>query len=134
MGLSIFGYNSAMTTYQLKDALWAVYRWVYKAIHRAILVIFWLAEFLLFVRAALVFFRANPEALVVNQLYWLTGRLIQPFQSIFPDYIWRDRQVELTTVSAMVGYLIVMTILLLLLRLFHRTRTIASMLPPIHHH
>ncbi|OHA00579.1 MAG: hypothetical protein A3C11_02885 [Candidatus Sungbacteria bacterium RIFCSPHIGHO2_02_FULL_49_12] len=123
-----------MTTYQFQDALWAIYRWVYKAVHRAILIVFWLAEFLLFIRLLLVFFRANPEALVVNQLYWLTGRLIQPFQRIFPDYIWRDRHIELTTASAMAGYLIVMTILLILLRLFHRNRTAASMLPPVQYH
>ncbi|MBI2096777.1 MAG: YggT family protein [Candidatus Sungbacteria bacterium] len=118
-----------MNTYQIQDAAWAGYRWAYKAIRRAILVIWGLVEFVLLLRLMLVFLRANPEALVAREIYRLTRTLLFPFQSILPDYIWRDRPIELTAVAAIIGYLIAGLAVLSFLKLFHWERR--TLPPPI---
>src|SRR3989344_4233818 len=114
---------------ELEDGAWAVYRWAYKAIRRVILIAFWLVEFLLGLRILLVFFGANQSTLIVDKLYWATGRMIHPFQDIFPNYDWMGHSIEFTSISAMAGFVIVAIIFLLFLRLLKFERGVTNVPP-----
>jgi len=71
----------------------------------------------LFLRLLLKFLGANPETLVVSVIYKYSDVLVSPFNLIFDDvYLW-DLLIEMSTISAMVGYAIVMLIILKALRL-----------------
>lgn len=83
--------------------------------------IFELAEFILFLRLVLKFLGANPETLVVSLIYEMAGILISPFQFIFPDIYWpAGHLIEVTTISAMIGYWFALFILFQILRLFFK--------------
>jgi len=77
-------------------------------------------QFFLFLRLLLKFLGANPETLVVSIIYEYSDVLISPFNLIFGDiYLW-DLLIEMSTISAMIGYAIVMFIILKVLRLFRK--------------
>ena len=108
--------------FMMQDAFWTAYGRAYRALYRTLEIILWLLELLLFLRLAFKFLRANSETLVVRELYRLTDLVLYPFQSILPDYVWRDRPIELAAVSAMVGYSIASIVVLRLFKLFRRER------------
>ena len=108
--------------FMMQDAFWTAYGRAYRALYRTLEIILWLLELLLFLRLAFKFLRANSETLVVRELYRLTDLVLYPFQSILPDYVWRDRPIELAAVSAMVGYSIASIVVLRLVKLFRRER------------
>ena len=71
----------------------------------------------LFLRLLLKFLGANPETWIVNILYRYSDVLISPFHLIFDDvYLW-DLLIEMSTISAMAGYAIIMIIILKTLHL-----------------
>jgi hypothetical protein len=77
-------------------------------------------QFFLFLRLLLKFLGANPETLVVNILYKYSDVLISPFNFIFDDvYVW-DLSVEMSTLSAIAGYAIVMLIIIKTLHLVRK--------------
>lgn len=74
-------------------------------------------QFFLFLRLLLKFLAANSETLIVSIIYKYSDILISPFNLIFNDiYLW-DLLIEISTVSAMIGYAIAMFIVLKALRL-----------------
>ncbi|MFQ5721639.1 MAG: hypothetical protein ACE5GI_04035 [Candidatus Aminicenantales bacterium] len=80
-----------------------------------------LVELLLFLRLTLKFFNASPRAFIVNLIYKYTGILVSPFEFIFPDIYWpKGYLIETATISAMLGYWILVLIFFQLLRLFSR--------------
>jgi len=79
-----------------------------------------LLEWFLAIRLALKFLNANPLTLVVNFIYKYSDILISPFEFIFSNIYWRGKLIETATISAMVGYLILVFIFFQLLRLFSR--------------
>jgi len=117
----------------LENAFWAAYGRAYRALYRTLEIILWLLELLLFLRLAFRFLRANPQTLVVRELYQLTDLALYPFQSILPDYVWRDRPIELTAISAMAGYFVVGVLVLLLVKLFRPERR-PVVIPPMQYH
>ncbi|MDI6820772.1 MAG: hypothetical protein QMD65_01165 [Patescibacteria group bacterium] len=76
---------------------------------------FILFEFIIFLRLVLKFLGANPESFIVKRFYGFTESVIWPFNSIFSDYIWDSHQVEMTTVSAIIGYAILFFIFYVIL-------------------
>ena len=92
---------------------------IYETILYAIKRLFFLLEFFLFLRLVLKFSGANPKALVVEIIYQYSDILVSPFDFIFPDIYLREVYlIEIATVSAMIGYVILAFILFRLLRLF----------------
>lgn len=80
-----------------------------------------LVETFLFLRLLLKFFAANPQALIVELIYRYSDFLVSPFNFIFPNIYWRGVYfIETATISAMVGYIIVVFAIFYLLRLFSR--------------
>jgi len=79
-----------------------------------------LLEIFLFLRLILKFLAANPQALVVNLIYQYSDIIVSPFKFIFPNFYWRGYFIETTTISAMIGYGLVVFIIFRLLRLFSR--------------
>ncbi len=61
-------------------------------------------ELFLFLRLLLKLLAANPFTPVVKYLYRYSGLLVEPFQYIFPDFYWRGKLVEMSAISAMIGY------------------------------
>ena len=55
-------------------------------LRRVIGVIFWVLIGLLIFRMIFMLFGANPDNAFVNIVYVLTGWLVVPFNSIFPDF------------------------------------------------
>jgi len=82
--------------------------------------LFLLFEFFLFLRLILKFFNANPQALVVNFIYKYSDIIIYPFQSIFPNVYWKNYFIDTVTISAMIGYVIAVFVILQILRVFSR--------------
>ena len=83
-----------------------------------------LVEFFLFLRLALKFLNANPKTLVVSLIYKYSDILVSPFESIFPNIYWpKGHLIEIATISAMIGYAIVVFIFFQVLKLFFRTDT-----------
>lgn len=80
---------------------------IYSAISYILKRLLGLTEFFLFLRLLLKFLRANPKTPVVNLIYKGSEILISPFKSIFPDIYWQGRIVEIVTLSAMIGYALV---------------------------
>ena len=74
----------------------------------------------LFLRLLLKFLGANPETLVVRILYEHSDVLISPFNLIFDDVYLRGLLIEMSTVSAVVGYAIVMIVIIKLFHLFRK--------------
>jgi hypothetical protein len=90
----------------------------YLIIKRIIKRILALAELFLFLRLLLKFLNANPVAPVVNFFYKYSEILIRPFKYIFTDAYWNGKLVETATLSAMIGYIILVFVLLRILNLF----------------
>jgi len=81
-----------------------------------------LVEILLFLRLLLKFFAANPQALIVKLIYQYSDILVSPFDFIFADIYWREYLIEIDTISAIVGYGLIILILFWLLKLLPRDR------------
>lgn len=77
-------------------------------------------EAILFLRLALEFLGANPAGFLVFNLYKFTDFLNWPFESIFPNTYLGDRFLDVVTLSAMVGYLVLYFIVVRLLALIAR--------------
>lgn len=82
--------------------------------------VFLFLQFFLFLRLFLKFFGANPETPVVSFIYKYSDILISPFRFIFNDIYFWNRLLEMSTVSAMAGYAVVMFIAPKILRLFQK--------------
>lgn len=82
--------------------------------------ILFLIEFFLLLRVALKFLGANPFSFAVTKLYWLTDFLVWPVASIFPDFYFSGRLVDMVAISAMIGYAIAFVVILGLLKLIFR--------------
>ncbi|MBZ9572479.1 hypothetical protein KJA15_04055 [Patescibacteria group bacterium] len=80
-----------------------------------------LVEFFLFLRLVLKFLNANPKALVVGLIYRWSDILVSPFNFIFPDVYWpRGRLIDTATLSAMIGYAILVFIIFQILQLIFK--------------
>ena len=97
-----------------------IFEKIYSAILRSAKRLFGLLEWFLFLRLVLKFLGASSESLVAAVIYKYSDILIGPFQSIFPDIYFKGRMIETATISAMIGYLILMLIFFRLLGLFSR--------------
>jgi len=100
----------------IKTHLSKIYSMIFYVIKRLL----GLVEIFLFLRLALKFFGANPKALVVDIIYQGSDIFISPFKFIFPNIYWNGKLIEITTLSAMAGYAILVYILFQLLRLFSK--------------
>lgn len=90
-------------------------------ISRLIIKLFFLFEFFLFLRLLLKFFGASQRAIVVKLIYKWSNFFVSPFNFIFPNIYWpKGYFIEVATISAMVGYVILVFVILKLLRLFSR--------------
>jgi len=85
-----------------------------------VLKLFWLFELFLFLRLSLKFLGANPQTLAVNLVYEHSDVVVSPFVFIFRDIYWRDHLVEMSVISAIIGYAIAAFIVFKILRLFFR--------------
>ena len=129
-------YDESMLTGQLSSnnlsyILSRFFRAVYHLVRRAAWTVFGLVEFCIALRLALKFLGANAGTLVVRYIFSYTDLLLAPFRSIFPDYVWYGKSVELTSVAAMLGYIILAIIVLSFIKLFHRVGTPPHIPPPI---
>jgi len=93
---------------------------IYSLILSIISKLFWLLQLFLFLRLLLKFLGANPQALVVNLIYKYSDILISPFSFIFRDIYWKGHLIEISVISAMIGYAIAMFLIFRILRLFSR--------------
>jgi len=92
----------------------------YYFIKKATFRIWALVEGVLFLRLALRFLKANPLTPVVHFIYKYTAVLVSPFENIFPNTLCLGRIVETSTLSAMIGYGILMYVLSRLFSLFFK--------------
>lgn len=76
-----------------------------------------LLEIVLGIRVILKFLGASSKALIVELLYKITDFITAPFKFIFPNVSLEKGIIDFTTLSAMVGYLILVLVILKLLRL-----------------
>ncbi|MCL5004402.1 MAG: YggT family protein [Patescibacteria group bacterium] len=76
-----------------------------------------LLEIVLGARVVLKFLGASSKALIVELLYKTTDFIIAPFKFIFPNVYVNKGVVDFTTLSAMLGYLILVLVILKFLRL-----------------
>ncbi len=74
-------------------------------------------ELLLALRIILKFLGANANALAVRLLYEVTDLLVTPFKGIFMNVYQPAGIIDMSAVSAMIGYGIASFLLLKLLRL-----------------
>ena len=129
-------YDRSMLTGQLSSnnlsyLLQRFFRAVYHFVRRAAWTILGLVEFGIALRLALKFLGANAGTLVVRYIFSYTDLLLLPFRSIFPDYVWYGKPVELTSIAAMLGYIILAIIVFSFIKLFHRIGTPPHIPPPI---
>ena len=89
---------------QITDALKYLKRAVPVIICRLFNAASGLLEFFLFLRLLLKFADADSRAPVVDLIYRYTDILVFPFVPIFPDIRILGRLFEISTISAMVGY------------------------------
>jgi len=83
--------------------------------------LFYLLELFLFLRLILKFFGASPKAIVVELIYQWSDFFVSPFYFIFKNIYWpKGYFIETATISAMVGYAILVYLILKLLRPFAR--------------
>lgn len=82
--------------------------------------VFYLIESLLFLRLVLKFAGANPSAAIADAIYTLSNIFTSPFDGIFQNIFWRENLIEISTLTAMVGYLILGFMLLKLIQPFQR--------------
>jgi len=95
---------------------------IYLAIKRTTKKLLVLLELFLFLRLMLKFLKANPASPIVNFVYKYSNNLIKPFSLIFSDAYWNDRIIETTTISAMVGYTILIFVFFYLLDIFFKSK------------
>lgn len=89
----------------------------YSAISYILTRTFGLLELILFLRLAVKYFGGNPETPAVNFVYKITEPFVAPFNQIFPGVVWPpNKPLDMTTLSAMVGYSFLFFIILQLLR------------------
>jgi len=98
----------------------SIFEKIYSTILRFIKKLFGLLEWFLFLRLILKFLDASPQSIVVNLIYKYSDVLITPFQFIFPDIYFKGRMIETATISAMIGYLILIWVFFRLLNIFSR--------------
>ena len=89
-------------------------------ISRVINRLFVLLELSLIIRLVLKFLGASKSALVVNFIYKYTDFLIKPFEGIFSNFYFQGKPVEASTLSAIVGYLIILFVISRIINLFGR--------------
>ncbi len=94
---------------------------IYSLILSIISKLFWLLQLFLFLRLLLKFLGANPQALVVSLIYKYSDILISPFSFIFRDIYWKGHLIEISVISAMIGYAIAMFLIFRILRLSERS-------------
>lgn len=75
-------------------------------------------EAFLGLRVVLKYLGANPSTPIVKILYDFTDFLSYPFRKIFSDWVVRGGVVDWTAISAMVGYLILIILIVKLIRIF----------------
>lgn len=93
---------------------------IYSSILSILFKVFWLFEFFLFLRLLLKFLGANSKTLVVNLVYKYSDIAVSPFSFIFRDIYWKGHLIEMSVVSAIVGYAIAAFIVFKILRIFAR--------------
>lgn len=93
---------------------------IFNLFERTIKRLFGLVELFLFLRLSLKFLNASARALVVEFIYKYSDILVSPFNFIFSDIYWKDRIIDTTTISAMIGYAILVFVFFRLLHLFSR--------------
>lgn len=93
---------------------------VFSSILSIALKLFWLFELFLFLRLSLKFLGANPQTPAVNLVYEHSDVVVSPFVFIFRDIYWRGHLVEMSVISAMVGYAIAAFVVFKILRLFFK--------------
>lgn len=77
-----------------------------------------LTEVILLLRLALKFLGANPAAVVVGYFYSFTDFLIGPFKFIFANFWLGNNLIESATLSAIVGYAIIVFLIIKIIRIF----------------
>ncbi len=83
--------------------------------------LFYLLEFFLFLRLILKFAGASPKALVVELIYKWSYFFVSPFNFIFKNIYWpKGYFIEIATISAMVGYAILVYVILKILQPFSK--------------
>jgi len=95
--------------------IWLVF---FDAVKRTIQKLFGLVELFLFLRLLLKFLNASSRALVVNFIYSYSEILVSPFSFIFPNIYWpKGHFIETATISAMIGYALIVFVIFQLLKL-----------------
>lgn len=103
----------------IKYAVMRIFSTIHSMIFYAIKRVFFLLEIFLFIRLLLKFLGANSKALTVEFIYQYTDILVSPFNFIFPNiYLPKGYLIETATISAMIGYAILLFIIFQVLRLF----------------
>jgi hypothetical protein len=78
-----------------------------------------LLEFFLFLRLLLKFLGANPQTMIVSQIYKYSNVFVSPFDFIFHDIYWpQGHIIEVSSITAMIGYALAVFIIFSLLQTF----------------
>ena len=94
---------------------------VNSTVSSTIIKILLLAEIFLFLRLVLRYLGADPKAPIIGTFYEYTSVITFPFENIFPDVYWPEGMlIETATISAMVGYIIIVALLFQFFKLFTR--------------
>jgi len=92
---------------------------IYSVISSVIQKLLGLLEVFLFLRLLLKFMGANDQTLIVSQIYKYSGIFVRPFDFIFDNIYWPDGHIiEISSITAMIGYALATFILLQLLKTF----------------
>lgn len=106
--------------FRIKLAISRFLSHAYSLIERIINTVWGLLESLLFLRLVLKFLSANPNTTVVYYIYKYSDILVKPFNFIFPNIIWEGRPIDTVTISAMIGYAILVFLIFEILKFFMR--------------
>ena len=93
---------------------------IYSVFSSFLIKFFLFLQFFLFLRLLLKFLGANPETPVVSVIYKYSDIFISPFNLIFDDIYLGDFLIEISALSAMIGYAVVMFVIVKLLALRRR--------------
>jgi hypothetical protein len=92
---------------------------IYSIISSIIKKLLGLLEVFLFLRLLLKFLGANTQTLVVSQIYKYSSIFVSPFDFIFHDIYWPEGHIiEVSSITAMISYALVVFILFQLLQTF----------------
>lgn len=91
---------------------------VYSFISSIIKKLLGLLEIFLFLRLLLKFLGANDQTPIVSEIYKYSNFLVSPFDFIFHDIYWKGHIIELSSVTAMIGYALLIFLLFQLLQTF----------------